>query len=384
MQTNKFCLKIRKKKMLITCVVTILAVAMIDFVNRKGPSWANHLYRTSFKSAETNDTSKFERLLRDGCYNLIETEGKYGSKPLSNSKTIWDFITCNRSFSQFGYGEYGLLMHYSFLYAKRKNDIQLKNLIKLKFDIGFKNNGINIERLDQTAYGNVAIDLYYETNDIFYKQFADKLYDRLDSIIGKDGIVLYRQGTTTQEVDAIGLACPFLLYYSKYFRNDKAREIASRMIEEFIKWGTDDITGIPCQSYNIKNHVKMNHSNWGRGISWYLLGIMDYEPKDTIYSTRIELLQHTLISDEDHLYNHYYSQGEIPDMSATIPVLYYLKEKDVLKLDKTELTKLLSPYCDEEGIVRFCSPSISFPHEKVSVTQKSLQSNGILLYLLTL
>ena len=372
-----------KYKIGIGCVITAILIIAVDYVNNKFPSWINHHYTKSFESAKTNDTTLFEKQLRDGCYNLIESEGSYGSKTFSKKLTLWQNLTRKKSFTHFGFGEYGLLMHYSYLYVQDRKDDSMKDIIKRKFDQGFRENKTILERHDQTTYGIVAIDLYRDTKDSFYKQFADKLYLRLDSICQKEGIVTYREGATEQHVDAIGLICPFLFYYSKTFQNEQAKEIANRMIEEFIRWGTDNITGIPVQTYNIKNHVKLNHANWGRGISWFLLGVLNYEPTDSAFNSKIKLLEQTVLSDEDHLYSQYFSQGNNPDMSATIPVIYYLMEKQLLKMNKTEITSLISPYCDKDGIVRFCSPSILYPHEDVSVTMGSLQSQGILLYLQT-
>lgn len=366
----------------IVCLVTAAIMRAVEYANRMGPLWAESYYNSTFKAASPSNADDFVTLLRNGCYNLIESEGKFGAKPIAHYRTVFSWLTRDRSFSEFGYGEYALLLHFSYLYAQDRNDTQLMQLIKDKFDKGFKTGGGIIERQDQIAYGNVAIDLYNKTGEAFYKQFADRLFTRLDSLASIDGLVLYREGTREQHVDAIGLVCPFLFYYARTFTNNRADELGNIMAQEYVRWGTDDVTGIPVQTYDIKNHVKMNHANWGRGISWYLMGIENMTSSDSVVSNRIKTLELTLSVNNSHMYNQYFSQGDYPDMSATIPVLLYLKKKNRIDIRSNELSKLIAPYCDANGILRYNSPSIAYPHQGVSVTIKSLQSQAMLLYML--
>ena len=166
----------QKYKFAICCLVTAVIVQVANYVNRMGPLWASDYYNASFVSAKTDNAESFEKLIRDACYHMIEAEGKYKIKSLPRYRSVWSYLTRDRSTTEYGYGEYALLMHYSFLYAKRKGDVELQELIRNKFDKGFRNNsgGGIIERQDQIAYGNVAIDLYKWTSDVYYKQFADK------------------------------------------------------------------------------------------------------------------------------------------------------------------------------------------------------------------
>lgn len=235
-------------------------------------------------------------------------------------------------------------------------------------------------RTDQIGYGLLALDLYADTQDARYKDFADQYFNLLDGMDREEGLLLYRQGSGEQHVDAIGLVTPFLYAYSEAFHNERAKEIADKMIADYVRWGTDDVTGIPVQTYNVKTHVKYNHTNWGRGISWYLLGVEHFETQDSLLNRRIALLDSMLLADEDHLYNQYFEQGTMPDMSATIPVLHYLRQKGLLKLTKDEFAAKVSPYFDAEGILRYASPSITSPHKGVSEFITSLCFQGLSLY----
>ncbi len=371
-------------KIILTCLVTAILFLLMVYVNNKAPQWAYKFHEQDYASLVGMDNSEFEQRIRECTYNLIESES-WGGKPLVRHQNLWSFLTKKNSISVYEYGEYGLFMHYAYLYAQNKQDDALKVLIKNKFDKGFKESkGETIVRNDQIAYGNIAIDLYNETHDPFYKEFSDKLYLRLDSIEQTEGIILYREGSSEQHVDAIGLVCPFLFYYAQTFQNEHSKEMGERMVKEYIKWGTDDVTGIPVQTYGINSHVKYNHANWGRGISWFLIGTRDMPSPDSLEKARLELLDSTLLSNKRHLYCQYFDQGDIPDMSATIPVLYHLIDKKKMTMSKDELTTLLSPYCDKEGIVRYCSPSIAYPHQSVDCTISSLWGQGLLLYLLSI
>ena len=365
----------------LSCIIAF--VAIIIMIDRTIPRLSRYYYRHTYKSLNVKNGTEFEERVRNGTYQLIASES-WGSKPMSSSKSFAKYLITKLSNqnSIIGYGEYGFLLHYAFLYAEKQNDQELMSLIKDKFDKYWLLN-LSIFRNDQTSYGNVAIDLYLWTKEPKYKLVADRFMVHLDSLSHSDGRIVYIAGDVDQHVDAIGLVPPFLLYYSKVFKDAKAELLASRMVEDFVKWGTDPITGIPCQAYDTKNHIKKQHVNWGRGTSWYLLGIHQWDSEDPVIIDRVEILDSTLINMGTRLYPQYLGQNIVPDMSATIPILYYLNHKGHIQLSKDELSDILSPYIDENGVIRYCSPSISRPHEGVSVLMTNLFCQGLLLYLLS-
>lgn len=366
---------------LIICVAVMSVIIIIFIIDKYVPVLAKKYYVYSYASCETDNGADFEALVRKGTIKTIKEES-WNVKPLATRTTMSSYFR-NKT-SVFDYGEYALLLHYAYQYANVKGDKEIKGLVKNKFDKAFISNGVKIIRNDQVAYGNVAIDLYLDTHDVAYKKFADLIYLRLDSINEKEGIVKYREGSDEQHVDAIGLVCPFLYYYSSVFKNSKSAEMADKMAGDFVKFGTDEVTGIPVQTYKLESHVKCNHADWGRGISWFLLGTRRMVPSDSITQRRLDILDSTLVSDNDRLYCHYFSQDDEVDMSATIPVLYHLLGKRLISMSKDEFSKLVSPYFDDEGVIRFCSPSISYPHDLVTSYTSSLCFQGLTLYMLSL
>ena len=193
------------------------------------------------------------------------------------------------------------------------------------------------------------------------------MFSLLDSIDLKNGILLYRSNTRQQEVDAIGLACPFLSYYAQEFNNERAMDIATKMCVDYIKWGTDQVTGIPVQSYNIDTHIKCNRSNWGRGISWYLLGTMSIpkEKLDITIQDRLSILEKTLLRNKTMLFNQ------------------YLSNTKMVKFTKNGIAKKISPYFDKSGIMRWCSPTIGMPLEAPNALQSNMAFQGLTLYFLS-
>lgn len=361
--------------------ITVFAVLVI--IDRYVPLFVRKYYHYSYKSLNVKNGEEFEESIRNATFNLIESES-WGSKPLTSNKSLFQYLY-KKLFGVnniMGYGEYGYLMHYAFLYAEKQDDQEMMFLIKEKFDKYWLND-FSVARIDQASYGCVAIDLYLWSRQPKYKTIADNFFAHLDSIDHSDGMIIYTDSKIDQDVDAIGLVPPFLYYFSDVFKNNQAQLIASRMVEDFVKWGTDPITGIPCQKYDIKRHIKKKRVNWGRGTSWYLLGVQQLESDDTIVNDRIDLLDSTLINMDTYFFQQYLGEKGLPDMSATIPILFYLNSKGHIQLSKDQLANILSPYVDEDGIIRYGSPSISRPQEGVNVLLTNLFCQGLLLYFIS-
>jgi len=358
----------------------ILCIIGLFGFNQLFPSALKLYYEKTFTPLNVSDEVAFESLLRNNVYDVIDKES-WSKHPLAGTGSLIKRL--RNKVPVWEYGEYGLLLHYAFLYAKEKNDTTLIALIKAKFDSALEN-GLLVKRNDQIAYGNIALDLYEMYHDEKYRIFAKGISQKVKDAVQSDGLFLYREGTKEQHVDAIGLVVPFLVNYSKAFNDSAIYRIAYRMVDDYVKYGVDYLTGIPAQTYDLTSHVKLNHANWGRGISWFLLGSQEVELQNETEEKRLELLDSVLLSSPTRLYNHYFMQGDEVDMSATIPVLYHLVLKGKNDFSKKEYVDLIAPYYDSDGYLGFCSKSISFPHEKVEKTTTSLWCFGLSLYLLTL
>ena len=364
----------RKQFLFILCITVLLGFNLLF------PSVLKVYYEKTFTPLSVSDADSFEAVVRNNVYDVINSES-WSKHPLAGKGS---FIKRLRNrISVWEYGEYGLLLHYAFSYAKKKNDAELIALIKQKFDKALEN-GLLVRRSDQIAYGNVALDLFEMFHDDKYKIFCNRISQMVKNAVLRDGLFLYRDGSKEQHVDAIGLVVPFLVNYSKAFKDSVVYQVAYDMVNDYVKFGVDYLTGIPAQTYDLASHIKLNHANWGRGISWFLLGTQEVELQNEAEKNRLELLDSILLSSPKRLYNHYFMQGDEVDMSATIPVLYHLVLKGKNDFTKKEYVDLMAEYFDSDGYLGFCSKSISFPHEKVERTTTSLWCLGLSLYMLTL
>lgn len=385
----------------VTALIAVLCLVACVYIDRYVPKVIMQYYVQSFHSAESTNGASFEILVRDGTYNAINEES-WGGQWYANKSTLREILRAAyrkklhmSATPVHEYAEYALLMHYAFLYAEQVEDSDMLYLVQTKFDKYYRGEGDRFARVDQAPYGNVALDLYRWTGDEYYLQFAENIYHWLDSIERADGKILYRANCEYQKVDAIGMVCPFLAEFGKRTNNEHSIELAASMMADFIRYGTDAVTGIPVKGYTISEpHIKCEKANWGRGIGWYLLGVESVLNVDTmkfprvkeyIYDNlqqRVALLKRTLLLDEDGLYQQYYGEGVLPDMSATVPILYFVYSPKG-DMNKSDIAKIISPYFDSEGRVRYCSASYTSSSEKIkNMTTTNLWTQGLALYML--
>ncbi len=85
----------------------------------------------------------------------------------------------------------------------------------------------------------------------------------------------YRAGQKNGHVyvDCIGLACPFLYEYGRYFGRDEYMELAVRQIANFLAYGMDGATGLPYHGYELRSTCKYGIVGWGRAVGWLLRGM---------------------------------------------------------------------------------------------------------------
>lgn len=379
-----------------TLLYTILSISLL--INIFGllifisPKVARKYYQYSFKKIEYNNVQDFERKFKKSTLSLLG-DNVATDESIIYYHTIDDFmhhiLKGKKLYSVFQYGEFGYYLHYLFQYALNKGDEYIMSEIKARVDDGLLNGKdfLYISRNDQCSYGCILLDLYNIYRERKYKKIADKMINRLDSIDKADGIVKYRENTHRQDVDGIGLICPFLNMYSSIFKDSISSRISAKMINQYAKYGMDDFTGLPCQAYDTNSKLKVGYANWGRGCGWFCLGLSNFNKKDldSISLKRIERLNRTLISMAP-LYGQYLGQGDESkiDMSSTIFILYYLKNNKILKYTNDYFIKKISPYISSDAYIKYNSPSISRPNEKPNAFQKHHVSQALALYILTL
>lgn len=231
---------------------------------------------------------------------------------------------------------YGILNH-----AVKQHDTKTIERIEKHFKEKVLN--VEIQKVDQSPNGIVALMLYDITKNKEYKQYAYKMYEWLKAQNTDFGIP-YNAKRDFKEclVDGIGMYNPFLTYFAKHEKNEEAYKIALQQVEQFTLYGCDAETGIPAHAYRRKApHVKMGSINWGRGASWYALGLMGIDSKDLsdTAKVRVERFNKTMLElyKQNKGFSQFNCQDSLIDLSATLPILWYFREKNIYKPTQKEL-----------------------------------------------
>lgn len=121
----------------------------------------------------------------------------------------------------------------------------------------------------------------------------DALYHIILDRIGADGLVMYRKSMPQYRyVDTIGFISPFLVKYGLDFGVPDAVSLGISQIKTFEKFGTLG-NKIPCHAYEVSSHHPIGIFGWGRGIAWFLIGILEvYKHLPTEHEERAYLRNH--------------------------------------------------------------------------------------------
>lgn len=239
-----------------------------------------------------------------------------------------------------------------------KDDKERMEYLKNYFDDHTLN--LPFKYRDQSVEVITSLRLYKYYKDNKYKIHADRMYEWLLSQNSDYGI-LYVPGIKESIVDVLGMVVPFLVEYSKTFNKPEAYELALRQIEQYMKYGCDKETGIPSFAYNIeKPHIKTGRMNWGRGISWFVIGLssIDVEHLSLKNQQVIARMNDTLseIWKNDHRFDHFVCDRiSERDLTAELPIIYYLNKIGKINLSNEELLEYSQFMHD--GIMYHCSNS---------------------------
>ena len=93
---------------------------------------------------------------------------------------------------------------------------------------------------------------------------------------GDDGTIFYRDFIPNiRFVDTIGFICPFLTFYGVKYNKPEYVNLAFNQIESYLETAFLKDTNLPSHAYDIKNNIPLGIYGWGRGLGWFILGIVD-------------------------------------------------------------------------------------------------------------
>ena len=162
--------------------------------------------------------------------------------------------------------------------------------------------------------------------------------------------ILYAQGNRAQVLDGYGMCLPFLQKYASTYNDSIATNLVVKHIELATRYFIDEMTGLPVHKYSLSfPHIKQGNCNWGRGVSWFVSGLIDidYSLLSDFSIVRLNNMDASLVTIWKK--HEYFSQfigekGEI-DFSATLPIVYYLSRKGLIQLTEKEILSF-SKYSD--------------------------------------
>lgn len=142
--------------------------------------------------------------------------------------------------------------------------------------IGLKSNKIDMPNSKAVDIASSAFAILNNaSNYMALKPIMDDVYNLILDIKGTDETIPYRiEARHIRYVDTIGLVCPFLVKYGISYKCVEAINLAEKQIREYSTF-INPITKTPPHAYNIKFNVPMGVFDWGRGIGWYILGIVE-------------------------------------------------------------------------------------------------------------
>lgn len=88
--------------------------------------------------------------------------------------------------------------------------------------------------------------------------------------------VWYRDHTKgTLYVDTVGFVSPFLVLYGKKTDNSALIELGLQQIKNYYQIGMLSNVKVPCHCYDVKKEMPLGVYGWGRGLGWFLIGVIE-------------------------------------------------------------------------------------------------------------
>ena len=226
-----------------------------------------------------------------------------------------------------------------------------------------------LTEVDCSYSGGVAILLYQLTSNEKYKDYADNTLNWLVNRDTENGILYWKNNNKFQLNDGYGMYLPFLNAYSKAFGDTVSRKLIVKQMEIAAKYLMDSVSGIPVHGFTLdENHSKVMMCNFGRGISWFVSGLVDLDTSDlsTVCLEAICRLDSTLckIWEKEGHFSQFPGQGGPSDLSAELPILYYLSHKGLVQLSDDQLLQYST--MADNGLLYHSSGSVTTTYSNLT------------------
>ena len=188
------------------------------------------------------------------------------------------------------------------------------------------------------------------TQNVEYLMYADSLYGWLKSHDTNYGIP-YNVHSNCNLIDGLGMFNPFFIRYSKVRGCEESYNLALKQIDVFAKYCCDKETGIPSHGFLTERpYLKVGSANWGRGCGWFAMGLLGVDYSDLNEETRkvVDKFDNSVrtLYIENKFFTQFIGQQGDVDLSATLPLIYYLKCKKLISLNEKDILEY-SKYCHD-------------------------------------
>lgn len=284
---------------------------------------------------------EFRKQVYDVNLNILLTEKRPEAPVFQDGvvdRIMYNLGCKNNTYPFFYWGEPNWLLvatlEDAILHNDKKSIMEMEEIFKRSIE------NIPIEHIGQCMCGNVAILLYQETGNKTYKSYADKMFEWCKKHDTQYGIS--DASYDCQLIDGYGMYLPFLNKYANVFNDSTAFNLATKQVELATKYFIDEVGGLPAHIYSLSSpHIKQGSCNWGRGISWFLLGLVDidYSLLSDSALMQINKMDTALCSvwNDFGQFNQFVGESGEIDLTATLPIIYYLSHKGLIKLESEDL-----------------------------------------------
>lgn len=180
----------------------------------------------------------------------------------------------------------------------RKHTIQSWQTAGLLMAFGKEEAARCVERKIDTKTGNwkrnprhvdeALLAYVLKKYEVLTPKAEETIFSLLKNLQGKQETIPYRGDMPdVRFVDTIGMVVPFLKICGK-------DELAMKQIEEYDTTKLED-SSIPSHAYNIVLNVPLGIYDWGRGIGWYILGLVESNVDGSLDTRIIQLAEELLI-----------------------------------------------------------------------------------------
>lgn len=229
----------------------------------------------------------------------------------------------------------------------------------------------------------LAVELYKKTKDEGQIKTIRKGLDYLYSAMDSDSLIHYWNNNLIL-VDGLGMYIPFLVSYYQTFGDEKALRLAQLNFDYFMNHGTSG--HLP--HWFINNNMGIGPNNWGRGISWYILGLLSLSEIEEKYKMEAKVLADNLLKlqSKPFIWNQLVGIEAYStfDSTATIPILLLINKvyPELVKENLSQIMYNLKSITLEDGTVMAASGDSSMAPYLNRSKGSSEFAQGMLLWLL--